>query len=86
MKIVGMRKESRGAIRAFFNLEYGPFIIRDFKLMESDSGLWVSLPKKTYIVNGEKKWDPVIQLVDSQDKKTMDLLSALARDSYLGAT
>lgn len=82
MKIVGFRKVKKGNIRAFFNLEHGPFLMRDFKLMESESGLWVSLPKKKA---GPDKWEPVIQLTDPADKKTMELLSALARDEYVGA-
>ena len=81
MNIVSMRKCTKpGSIKAYFNLKYGLFILRDFKLMESSSGLWVSFPKKGSI----KAWYPTVELSDPEDTKTIELLSAMARDEYLG--
>lgn len=80
-----MRKSIKGAIRAYFSVEHPPFLIHDFKLMESDSGLWVSFPKRSYNQAGQTKWTLTSELADPQDKKTIELLSALARDEYLGA-
>lgn len=84
MKIVNMRKDKKGAIRAYFDLEHPPFVIMGFKLMESDSGLWVSLPKRSYKQGSETRWAPTADLLDHNDTKTKELLSAMARDEYLG--
>ena len=85
MKISGMRKMNKGAIRAYFDVEQGGFLMKDFKLMESDSGYWVSFPKRSYEHKGETKWAPVVSPSDPGDTKLIELLSALARDAYQGA-
>jgi len=89
MKIEGMRKHTKpGGIRAFFNVEHGGFLMKDFKLMENEKGLWISFPKRSYTQNNETKWATVVELANpgsEEGKKLMDLISALARDEYLGA-
>lgn len=63
--------------------------MRDFKLMESNTGYWVSFPKKAWTKDGQQKWEPTVELAAGADspegKKLLDLLSALARDEYQGA-
>ena len=88
MKIVGMRKVNKGAIRAFFHVDHAGFLMRDFMLMESTSGLWVSMPKKAFLKNNRSTWEPTVEASDpdsKEGKKLMELLSALARDEYQGA-
>jgi DNA-binding cell septation regulator SpoVG len=89
MKVVGMRKFSKGQIRAYFNVEHEGFLMRDFKLMESSSGYWVSFPKRSYTKGNETKWEPTVEMVNKPDtpegKKLINLLSAMARDVYQGA-
>lgn len=85
MKIINMRRATKpGNIKAYFSVEHGPFLLHDFKLMESASGLWVSFPKRSYTQGQEKKWTPMVELANPQDKKTIELISAMARDEYLG--
>jgi hypothetical protein len=89
MKIVDLRKFNKGQIRAFFHVEHDGFLMRDFKLMESATGFWVSFPKKAWQKDGQPKWEPTVELsfgVDTPEgKKLIELLSALARDEYQGA-
>ena len=85
MKIVNMRKVDKGKIKAFFHVEHEGFLMRDFKLMESQSGLWVSFPKRSYQHQGQVKWEPVVEMTNPDDKTLIELLSALARDEYQGA-
>jgi DNA-binding cell septation regulator SpoVG len=85
MKIVGMfKRQGEGKIRAFFNFEIGPIVIRDAKLIQGETGLWAAMPSKEYTArDGQKKWAGVVQINDAE---LMDKISKMAEMVYNGET
>lgn len=85
MKIVGMfKRQGEGKIRAFFNFEIGPIVVRDAKLIQSETGLWAAMPSKEYTArDGQKKWAGVVQI---NDEALMTKISEMAAAAYNGET
>lgn len=83
MKIVGMfKRQGEGKIKAFFNVEIGPLVIRDAKLIQSETGLWAAMPSKEYTArDGQKKWAGIVQI---NDEALMAKISELASKAYNG--
>lgn len=85
MKIVGMfKRQGEGKIRAFFNFEIGPLVVRDAKLIQGETGLWAAMPSKEYTAkDGTKKWAGVVQI---NDEALMEKISKMAAAAYNGET
>jgi DNA-binding cell septation regulator SpoVG len=83
MKIVGMfKRQGEGKIKAFFNIEIGPLVIRDVKLIQGETGLWAAMPSKEYTAkDGQKKWAGVVQV---NDEALMEKISIMASKYYNG--
>ncbi|MGC1401759.1 MAG: septation protein SpoVG family protein [Thermodesulfobacteriota bacterium] len=84
MKVINMfMTNGQGKIKAFYTVDLGPLVIRDIKLIESETGLWAAMPSKDYVdkKSGEKKWAGIIQVNDLQ---LMDKITELGRKAYNG--
>lgn len=77
MEIVGIRQVNIGKIRATVDVQTSEgFIIRGFKVVEGDNGLFVAMPsEKTR--NGK-----YIELVRIDDRSLKEMLEALVLDAY----
>ncbi|BBO88187.1 hypothetical protein [Desulfosarcina ovata] len=46
----------RGAMRGFFDLRYYGLTVRGCRLMSGNNGLWIALPQKEAMQDGERKY------------------------------
>ena len=75
MKIERMNKGEWGKIKAFFDIEVDGFIIKGFKLIEGESGLFVGN-------QSQKKSDGEYYDTVYADKETKDKLQESAINHY----
>ena len=78
MQIKNMVKAKNPSFRtkAFFSIETKNFLIHNCRLVLADSGrLVVQMPYREYQSNGQKKYDPIIQIKD------FDYLEAVGQDA-----
>lgn len=64
----------RGKILAYFDLHYGDFVIKDFRLMESVSGdePWVGMPSRRIGQGEEAKWFNTTWIPERARKEAFD--------------
>ncbi len=78
MEVVGIRQVSIGKIRATVDIQTSEgFIIRGFKVVEGENGLFVGMPSER--TRGGK----YIDLVRLNDPSLKEMLEALVLDAYL---
>lgn len=59
-----------GKIVAFVNVTYGFMVLKDFKIVKGNDGLWVAPPSRSYRdEDGETRWTDTIWIPDIRDKK-----------------
>jgi DNA-binding cell septation regulator SpoVG len=61
-----------GNLRAFANITIGDNKIRisDVRVIQQpNQRAWVSMPSRAYEQNGQRKWAPIVELVDENLKK-----------------
>jgi DNA-binding cell septation regulator SpoVG len=68
MEIKDVKEINKGAIKLVFAISFPQvqITVRDFKLMESKNGLWVSPPSREYQDgDGKKKYYPFFAVADA---------------------
>ena len=63
MKVINLRKQNSGQLRAFFDVVFedkdGPVLtLRNMKLIETDTGLWPASPGSAYEKKGKQIYEP----------------------------
>lgn len=63
MKVINLRKQNSGKLRAFFDVVFEnagvPVLtLRDMKLIETETGMWPASPGDGYMDNGKQKYAP----------------------------
>ena len=84
MIIKNMHKLTKpGKLRAFFDVEWPDKMeICGMKLMQGDDGsLWAATPSREYEKDGQKKWAPIVRIIDPAIRSR---ISELARQEYQG--
>ncbi len=77
MKIVGIRQLNIGKIRASLDIETSEgFIIRGFKVIEGENGLFVGMPSE------RTKTGKYVDLVRVDDLNLKEMLETLAIEAY----
>jgi len=77
MEIVGIRQVTIGKIRATVDVQTSEgFIIRGFKVVEGDNGLFVAMPSE------KTRTGKYIELVRIDDRSLKEMLEALVLDAY----
>jgi len=64
----------RGKILAYFDLHYGDFVIKDFRLMESSNGgdPWVGMPSRKVGQGEDTKWFNTTWIPERSRKDAFD--------------
>lgn len=91
MKVINLRKANSGKLRAWFDVEFTRkdgqgqeqtiLIARDFKLVESNSGLWPAGPSQSYQQGGQTKYKAIVEITDL---KLLDRIGKEATAIYHG--
>lgn len=81
MRVTFKFREGRGGIVAFFDLEYGDFIIKDFKIRDGRNGMWAAMPSTKYF-DKEKQEDAYRDNCYLPSRDRRDAFSALAVSEY----
>ncbi len=77
MEIVGIRQVNIGKIRATVDVQTSEgFIIRGFKVVEGDNGLFVAMPSE------KTRTGKYVDLVRIDDRSLKEMLEALVLDAY----
>lgn len=77
MEIVGIRQVNIGKIRAMVEVQTSEgFIIRGFKVVEGDNGLFVAMPSE------KTRTGKYIDLVRIDDRSLKEMLETLVLDAY----
>lgn len=78
MEIVGIRLTSIGKIRALVDIQTSEgFIIRGFKVVEGDNGLFVGMPSER---TRSGKYMDIVKITDSSLR---EMVETLVLDAYL---
>lgn len=77
MEIVGIRQVNIGKIRATVDVQTSEgFIIRGFKVVEGDNGLFVAMPSE------KTRTGKYVDLVRIDDRSLKEMLEAVVLDAY----
>ncbi|MHB8084261.1 MAG: hypothetical protein ACYDHZ_00345 [Dehalococcoidia bacterium] len=81
MKIVNLRKQNNGQLRAFFDVVFEnkgiPVLtLHDMKLIENETGIWPAAPGAAHTENGRQVYEPhysidCLQMMDQIGKEAV---------------
>ena len=75
-----IRKTNHKQTRALADLKIGQLIVRNFRLVENDSGeLFMSVPSE---VNKDGNWYPTVSIVNDNDSKFKNAAEKIILDAY----
>ena len=82
MEIINMlKRKGKGKFRAWFQVDYGTHVVRDYRLYESESGYWAAAPRYNCInLAGQKEQARPVFV----DPDHLTLISRMAGDLYQG--
>lgn len=62
----------KGKIVSGFTLYYGSFVIRGFRVMESDNGYWIGMPSRKIGGGDRERWHTTVWMPDRKKKESFE--------------
>jgi len=66
-KAVHIKLVDYGKTRAFVEIQIGGMRIKDFKVLQGESGPWVAFPSREYTKDGVKKYAKTVYFPEKED-------------------